>query len=274
MEIRSILLNLDVFSYSPTVVKCAANLAQRFDADLIGVAAAEPFPPLMGTDGYGTPVRFYIEQREELEKRLHTMEAECRALVPAGVKLDWRTSVEPPNCLLASAACRADLIVTGSLLEGSGGSYYDHVNLGELVLTAGRPILVVGAGTAEIKAETIVIGWKNTREARRAVSDALPFLKSASDVIVATFEEGGREADRSSLRDVLDFLRRHDVKARGDVYPAVGGISAALEEISRMFGADLVVTGGYGHSRLREWLFGGMTKDLLAAPTLNRFMSN
>jgi nucleotide-binding universal stress UspA family protein len=200
------------------------------------------------------------------------MEGEFRALVPAGLNTSWQACVEAPNRCLAASALQADLIVTGSRAE-SDGPYSHWVNVGELVLTAGRPVLVAAAGVEEIKAETIVIAWKDTREARRAVADALPFLKAASDVVVASFEDGGG-ADRESLSDVLAWLRRHAVKARGDIYPAKHGISAALEETSQGLGADLVVMGGYGHSRLREWLFGGMTRDLLAASTLNRFMSN
>lgn len=274
MEIRTILVNLDVDSFSPSLVKCAGNLAKRFNALLIGLSAAEPSPALVGVEGAVATVEFYEQEREEIEARLRSLESEFRSLVPAGVETTWRSYVEAPNRSVAATARSADLIVTGSHLGSINQNYLRSLDVGELVLTAGRPILVVGSGVAEIKADKIVVGWKDAKEARRAVRDALPFLKAASDVVVVTIDEGDLGAERANLDELLTWLRRHDVKARGDVYPAKGGQAGSLEATAKLLEADLVVTGGYGHSRLREWLFGGMTRDLLATQTINRFMSN
>lgn len=273
MEIRSILVNLDVDHFSPALVKCAGNLAQRFGADLIGLAAAGPSPELIGIEGAVVAATWYTQEREEIETRLRAMENEFRTLTPPGIKVDWRPYVEAPNRSLVLNARCADLIVVGSR-HGADGSYLRSVDVGDLVLTAGRPVLVVGAGVAEIKADKVVVGWKDTREARRAVSDALPFLERASDVIVVTIHEGDLAAEKASLNDVLGWLRRHGIKARGDVYPYESGAAVSLEETTKKLEADLIVTGGYGHSRFREWLFGGMTRDLLASQTISRFMSN
>lgn len=274
MEIRTILVNLDVDSFSPSLVKCAGNLAKRFDAHLIGLSAAEPSPALMGIEGAVATVEFYEQEREEIETRLRAVENEFRSMIPAGVETSWRSYVESPNQSVASTARCADLIVTGSHLGSVSQNYLRMLDVGELVLTAGRPILVAGSGTTEVKAEKIVVGWKDTKEARRALADAMPFLKAASDVVVVTINEGDLGAEKASLADVLGWLRRHDVRVRGDVYPVKDGPADSLEATARLLEADLVVTGGYGHSRFREWLFGGMTRDLLAAQTINRFMSN
>lgn len=273
MDIRTILVNFDIDAFSPALAKCAGDLAKRFNADLIGLASAEPSPALIGVESAMATAAWYAQEREEIEARLRALETEFRALAPAGTKVDWRAYVEAPNrSLVASARC-ADLIVTGSR-QGRDVSYLRSVDIGELVLTAGRPVLVAASGVAAIKAEKIVVGWKDTREARRAVSDALPLLKAAGDVVVATINEGDLAAEKASLTEVLAWLRRHEVKARGDVYPVKGASATTLEDTARDMQADLIVTGGYGHSRLREWLFGGMTRDLLAAQTINRFMSN
>jgi len=274
MAIRTILVNFDIDAFSPTLVKCAGDLAMRFNAHLIGTSAAEPSPALVGVEGAVATVEFYEQEREDIEARLRIVEDEFRSLVPSGVDASWRAYVDSPNRSVASTARCADLIVTGSQLGSISKNYLRLLDVGELVLTAGRPILAVGSGVSTIKADKIVVGWKDTREARRAIADALPFLEAASDVVVVTIGEGDIAAEKARLEDVLVWLHRHNVKARGDVYPAKGGPADSLEATSRLLEADLVVTGGYGHSRLREWLFGGMTRDLLAASTINRFMSN
>lgn len=274
MEIRTIMVNIDLDDFSPALVKSAVALAGRFGAGLIGLSAAEPAPALVGVEGAIATADFYAQERADIEAQLQVLEREFRAAVPAGTEVMWRSYIEAPNRSLLAAARCADLILTGSRLGKASPGYLRQVDVGELVLSAGRPVLVAGAEIAEIKAENIVVGWKDTREARRAVSDALPLLKAARQVEVATINEGDLGAEKASLEDLLAWLRRHDIKARGDVHAGKEGAADTLESISRQAGADLVVTGGYGHSRLREWLFGGMTRDLLAAPTLNRFMSN
>lgn len=274
MEIRTILVNLDIDAFSPALVKCAGELARRFDADLIGVSAAQPSPALVGVEGSVAVMGWYEQEREDIEKLLRSHEEQFRSLAPAGLKVDWRAFIDTPTASVASTARCADLIVTGSHPGSSSMNHQRCLDMGELILTAGRPVLVVGTGVEEIKANKIVVGWKDTREARRAVLDALPLLKAASDVVVVTISEGDVGAERSSLDDILKWMHRHDVKARGDLYSNKDNAAGALEATSRLLESDLVVTGGYGHSRLREWLFGGMTRELLAAPGINRFMSN
>lgn len=274
MEIRTILVNLDIDAFSPALVKCAGTLAKRFNAKLIGLSAAQPSPALVGIEGSVAMVGWYEQERADIEVRLRSLEQQFRSLATAASDVDWRAHMDTPTASVASAASCADLILTGSHLGSSDMNHQRCLDVGELTLTAGRPVLVVGTNVEEIKADKIVVGWKDSREARRAVSDALPFLKAAADVAVVTISEGDLAAERSSLDDVLTWLREHDVKARGDVYPNKDGAANSLEATSRLLEADLVVTGCYGHSRLREWLFGGMTRDLLAAPTINRFMSN
>jgi nucleotide-binding universal stress UspA family protein len=274
MEIRTILVNLDIDSFSPSLVKCASSLAKRFNADLVGMSAAQPSPALVGVEGSVAVVGWYEQEREDIEERLRSNEAQFRSVAPAGLNVDWRAFIDTPARGVASAARCADLIVTASHTAAGGMNHQRCLDVGELILTAGRPVLVVGTGVEEIKGDKIVVGFKDTREARRAISDALPFLKAASEVVAVTISEGDISSERTSLNDVLAWLRRHDVKARGDVYSDKDGAADMLEATSRLLESDLVVTGGYGHSRLREWLFGGMTRELLATSGINRFMSN
>jgi nucleotide-binding universal stress UspA family protein len=149
------------------------------------------------------------------------------------------------------------------------------VDAGTLILSAGRPVLFAADSLAPLAAEKVLVAWKDTREARRAVADAMPFLRAAREVLVTTIAEGDQKAARESAADVVRFLLKHDVKARSDVL-GIGHANGAeaLLEIARETGADLVVAGGYGHSRVRERIFGGITRSLLDHGSLNRLLSN
>jgi nucleotide-binding universal stress UspA family protein len=116
------------------------------------------------------------------------------------------------------------------------------------------------------------VGWKDTREARRAVWDALPFLKRASQVVVISVDDGDGAADP---QDIVGLLQVHDVYATSVRKDACGSAaSEALVDAASEQAADLLVAGAYGHGRLREWAFGGVTRDLLAYAPICCLMSH
>ena len=121
-----------------------------------------------------------------------------------------------------------------------------------------------------------MVGWKDTREARRAVLDSLPLLREAAQVtIVEICGSGEEEAATARLDDVARYLERHRIKASPKIILHHAGSPAdQLIRLAQVEGADLLVTGAYGHSRLGEWVFGGMTRDLLAVSPLCCLMSH
>jgi nucleotide-binding universal stress UspA family protein len=133
-------------------------------------------------------------------------------------------------------------------------------------MESGSPVLLVPPGQDNVHLGTIVVGWKNTREARRAISSAMPLLKAADRVLVVQICEDGQEfpAERE-LEDVVGRLDRQGVVAEWESFPK-SGIDAGedLMQVAMSWAADLLVLGAYGHSRAREWAFGGVTRDLLA----------
>jgi nucleotide-binding universal stress UspA family protein len=274
VEIRRILVELEPDNFSPELTQCAIGLAERFRADLIGFSAAMPWPVMAGVDYTGTVATIYAEQLADLENRFVRLEQQFRAAVPPSLKVFWRQLVETPDRGITAMGRSADLVLIRSgpaKRDGTMGT----PDPASVVLSLGRPLLLIGAGVNHIAADRIVVGWKDTREARRAVADALPFLKAASSVMVCAIEEGDFAATKQSLRDVLDWMQAHDVKAAGDVVPQeIDGLAATLEKARTEFGADLTVTGAYGHSRMREWLLGGMTQELLELEKSNRLVSN
>ncbi|MDR3475468.1 MAG: universal stress protein [Devosia sp.] len=271
MDIRTILLNLDVDFTSPVLLPSAVALARRLDAKLVGFAAAGPAATLVPLGATAAITGYYEVSRQEVEARLRDIEAEFDAAVPAALRGNFVSYIDPPTGGLINLASGADLVLIGS--HTGEPNYARNVDIGELVLGAGRPVLLVAAGASEIKTGRILVGWKDTKEARRAVVDALPFLRLAAEVVVATISEGDRVVEQAKIADVITWLATHGIEAQGDVYP-VGQPAATLADLARLLKADLIVTGGYGHSRVREWFFGGVTQDLLGAPTLNRLMSN
>ena len=275
MQIRDILVSLEIDLFSPTLVHCAVDLARRFDAGLIGHAAASMPVVSMGYEGGAALATLYEREQEDIRSRLVVLEQQFREAVPESIPARWLGTVDDPTTSAVRACRNADLILTGSNVGALNRNPQRSIDTGDLLVRAGRPVLIAGVGLAQIEANNVVVGWKDSREARRAIVDALPFLQLAKKVIVATIHEGDLAEEKASLDDVATWLRRHQVEAERDVRPETGGGAAeTLEALAKEQGADLIVTGGYGHSRMREWLFGGMTRDLLSDRTVHRFLSN
>jgi nucleotide-binding universal stress UspA family protein len=162
------------------------------------------------------------------------------------------------------------LIVTGV----AHGDLFDasrSVNTGDLIMQAGRPVLTVPSAAAtgladanHLPLDHVLVAWKDTREARRAVADALPLLLQASAVsVVEIADETDLDAAHRRVSDVVHWLKRHHIHAQGSAQQSVGNDATALHTIAQERRADLIVAGAYGHSRLREWVLGGVTRDLL-----------
>jgi nucleotide-binding universal stress UspA family protein len=249
-------------------VKAALQLAKSYDATLIGVAAGMWQPPVvvMGPD-VGVSAEMIEAGREQVEADLVAAASLFEKLTECkGVKTEWRSAVEFPHATLCNAANAADLVVVGPLDPYSIGAEYRLVNPGDVLIGAGRPVLVVPESIGEIKARKIVAAWKNTREARRALADAMPLLVKAESVLLTEVRE--RNGDHS-LSDASSFLARHGVKVSADSREMKAPtVDEELMQCASAFGADLIVAGAYGRSRLREWIFGGVTRGLLVQRTI------
>jgi nucleotide-binding universal stress UspA family protein len=149
------------------------------------------------------------------------------------------------------------------------------VDTGAAILGAGCPFPVVPAAVY-LTAEHVVVGWKDTREARRAVRDALPSLHEAKRVtIMEICEKDQMDGARQHVDEVVPYLARHRIKAERRVEIHAHGSGAdQIIALAEDEGADLPVTGAYGHSRLNEWVFGGMTRDLLTSSPICCLMSH
>lgn len=273
MKYKTILVHLDIDAPAVPRLSFAWDIARRFDANLIGFCAAEPHMLVLGDVDGTAAIDAAERQVEEIEALLKIRKAEFDNLAGAGDRASWRSEIGEPTRLLALHSRAADLVVIGRSHEWT--SKNRTVDPGELILSSGRPILFACRDYRPMTAENILVAWKDTREARRAIVDAMPFLVGARQVLVATIDEDERVMARDSLADVVSFLTRHGVKARSQALDVGrGDAPEALLQVSVEIGADLIVSGGYGHSRLREWAFGGVTRQLLQDTSINRLISN
>ena len=248
-------------------VALAVDLARRFGATLIGVAGEALQPPPVDPFGGGVMVGEIIDAEEErVQSDLQAARNRFETLLrTAGLDTEWRSSIAPPTQIIAREARSADLVVIGREPVRSGLEAQQCPDPGDLLMHAGRPLLVVPPGASRLLAERIVLAWKDTREARRALWDALPLLTRAAAVhVVEVAAESELQAAAARVAEVVGHLKRHGVAAAGEAHVRrEATVADELILVAEQNAADLIVAGGYGHARLREWVFGGVTADLL-----------
>ena len=275
MSYRSILLNLGIDGTIEPLTRVGIDLARRFDAKLIGFCAADaPLPVTMAPEGAAIAAEIWEQSRDEIRQRLNDRRSSFDRLVAGTVRADWRHSIENPDHALARASLLADLVVTGASLGASTGDAYRMADPGSLILRAGRPVLVAARGAASLPVGRVVVAWKDTREARRAVADAVPLMTMAGEVTVVAVDRNPGEWIGDGVKDVAGFLAGHGIKTRTEAIRTDDDEGSRLIDFLASVKAELVVSGAYGHSRVREWVLGGVTRSLLDEVWLNRLMSN
>jgi nucleotide-binding universal stress UspA family protein len=273
MTFSTLMVHLDLEQPNDARLRVAGDLAEKFNARLIGITAANPQPPYYAG---GSVARGFVEhERAELKKRIEEAEARFRAAVGGRARqVEWRSAFERPNDFVAHEARATDLIIVGSNREGVLVDRLRQLDPSDLVMVAGRPLFLVPPEVEYLKLDNVLVAWKDTREARRAVVDALPLLHKAKDISVLEIVDGeaNRDAAQARVNDVAAWLKRHDVLA----FPKVLHATGEAEQIDRIWKteADLVVAGAYGHARLREWVFGGVTRNLITRSQRCSFLAH
>jgi nucleotide-binding universal stress UspA family protein len=176
-----------------------------------------------------------------------------------GPSAGWRCEVGREKDWVAAYGRAADLIVVGRPADGEDGV---AETIEAALLDSGRPLLIPGTEPMTAIPETIVIAWKPTREAARAVAAAMPLLAVAKDIHILTVaEDAAAGAEHGPLATAL---RWHGFRVAASHLPAEGSVPDTMLAAARERSA-LLVMGGYGHSRLSQWIFGGFTRRVLAA---------
>jgi len=267
MTLAAIMVTVDFDTASKTRISLAADLARRFGSLLIGVAGW----PLIKR-----PVETVSDHElaERALKELRSLGEKFRKIAEDfAVRVEWRSSMDFPREVIPKEARAADLLVIGQgTLPGDAVHSYDP---GTIILAAGRPVLVVPPEINRLEASRVLVAWKDTREARRAIRDALPFLKLADEVSIAVAKTPGAEDADAQLADVSNYLERHDVHVAQQIATlASEDEQLLLLDLARQHRVNLIVAGAYGRTRLSEWIFGGVTRHLLLNSPVPCLLSN
>jgi nucleotide-binding universal stress UspA family protein len=189
-----------------------------------------------------------------------------------GVSATWQQFVGDEVETTIREARYHDLVVLGRPAEEVGLS---GNGIGSVLVGSGRPLLVAAENPPENLAPSIAIAWKDSPEAARAVTAAAPLLGKAERIVVLTADEGNSETGErvASAERIARGFRRHGTTSEARlVVPGGRSLANAVIDAAIACGADLVVMGGYGHSRLRQFVFGGFTRDILNASRLPVFL--
>jgi nucleotide-binding universal stress UspA family protein len=269
----TLMVHLELEHSNDARLQIAGDLADQFEAKLIGIAACDPQPPYYAQGAFAH--RLVEHERAEIKKRIaEAQERFYAAAKPRAREIEWRSAMERPTDYVAREARAADLLITG---VNRGGAILDplqRLDPGDLVMKAGRPVFVVPPEAEYLRLKNVTVAWKDTREARRAVYDALPLLQRAKQVNVLEVLEGDgiRNAAQHRVDDVVAWLGRHKITASAQVMHAVKDADQ-VEKILQN-DADLVVAGAYWHSRVREWILGGITRNLLTRSRRCSFLAH
>jgi nucleotide-binding universal stress UspA family protein len=273
--IKDILVNLTVGKPRDIAGDFAVYLAARFGAHLSGIAFAQKPPIGSPWDSVTSDIfnSFNAQQRSEAQRVILSFEARARL---EGVAFDSRvvTETKPDAAdMFGLAARHYDFSVVAQAEPEDDG--IESLTVQAALFKSGRPVLVVPYIQKEaLKLDRVMVCWDGSRSAARAVADALPLLQRANQVDVVTVEQRER---RNVVRgaQIAEHLARHQLKV--DVSTLVAPDSDAANIIlSRAADSetDLIVMGGYGHSRLREFILGGVTRSILGLMTVPVLMAH
>lgn len=270
MSYKTLLVHVENTPQSHARLRLACDLAMDLQADIIGVGGRMPayLDNASAASGGSYADGALVQALSKIDKGdIAKAETSFHRLTAAHVgHTRWTVSEGYPDQAIETYACGADLI----LASPTRGPYSTTIDAAKVALTCGIPVLTLPDDLTALRNKSILIAWKNTREARRAVTDALPFLRAAHEVIIVEVIDDHAPSDAAEgLSNLIDRLEHHGVAAeRHMIKDTAGDVAARILDYADNADADLIVAGAYGHSRLREWSFGGMTRGLLSQSRL------
>lgn len=260
MTFKTLLVHAEPEWGSAEALDAAVHLSGLLGAHVLGVAA----------EAYEPPGSFYMEGdlvqdlRDQIDTDIDTARTRfmaATAKLPAGAT--FVSGMDRPYVLMADHARGADLVVARRPPSGSSPTNLCHP--GDLVMETGLPVLLVPHAAAPLVPNRVLVAWKDHRACRRALADAMPFLAAAKQVmLVSVCAKNDLSEHQAALREVSRRLERLGVRAEVEVRAGnAGSPLGSIETIANAMAADLIVAGAYSHNAIREWLFGGVTQDLL-----------
>ena len=258
-------------------LKLTAGLCEQVDAHLSVLVIALAAPPPMGS-AFALSAA-WVAEREEDMRRLDTRTAAVSALL-AGYTLSTDVSSDYAELgrgdeAIGWRARYADLTVIGP--DVLAGETLREKTIEGVLFSSGKPLLLVPEGASPtLKPKRVLVAWDSRIEASRGVRESLEMLKDADDVRLVLVDpvQGEDNHGEGPGADAAAYLARHGVKVTIDRLPRMNrSVADVLRQHAQDTAAELMVMGAYGHSRLRERLFGGVTKSMLEQPSLPILMA-
>jgi nucleotide-binding universal stress UspA family protein len=286
MKLRDLLVVLHGSARSNVVLGVALGLAQRYDAHVTGFCPLELlYPTNIGLTLSGYPDAMLLQETAtELEAQAQTkaqsIEADFREQLRRNdARGDWQLGTGLAVDDVARRTRTADMLVLGQTDPDHPLPPIARHLVEDALMNSGRPLLLVPfAGEFDTIGSNVLIGWDGSREAARATHDALMLIEPAATVTLLTVERAGSAVGPRQVpaADMAEHLARHGLKVSADRTVTDGSISNAdaILAYASDIGADLLVTGGYGHSRVRELILGGVSRELLDHMTVPVLMSH
>lgn len=278
MALKDLLVHIDQGPHADARLETALALAAAHDAHLVGVyAISHPRIPnyirlQIGEDVLKAQADFAAEAAAKAEAMFQERASR------AGVRWEWRATVGEPLAALTLNGRYVDLAIVGQRDPSGEDASDDPTIPDQLILSLGRPVLVVPfSGSFTAVGKTVLVSWDASRLATRAVNDALPFLVAAKSVsVLAVNPHGGEDGDgQIPSADICLHLARHGVKVEAEhLYADDIDVGDVLLGRAADIGADLIVSGAYGHARWRELVLGGVTRHLLRHMTVPVLMTH
>ena len=265
MTYASLLVAVDEGAESDSRLELACDLAIAFGAHLTGLCAGSIAPPLYDPMAGGAMVGELLAlYRDIAEADVERARVRFSGIVQArGLQADWRGEVGFPGQVCSRAARSADLVLLGSR---NSRSPYHAPDVADVLMSCGRPVLVTPPVRMRSPVgEPALIAWKDCREARLAVAAAIPLLQRARGVTLYSIcSDEDAPATELELADVVAYLGRHGITAEAVIVrPCDTSAGRQILDEAEARQAGLIVAGGYGHARLREWALGGVTRELI-----------
>jgi nucleotide-binding universal stress UspA family protein len=265
MPYADLMISMSLTSSNQALCETVIRLATRFDAGVIGVAACRPIHAVCPE--YLVPAGIYEADRKQIDKALRTAEAEFRSALQSQAKrLDWRASTTTAELAnhVAMEARSADLLITRADRSTTALDSTRQVDLPGLVMQSARPVLVVPSTSAATAFDHVLVAWKDSREAQRAIADSFPFLIRATQVsLLAISAKEELAAAKTEMAEIALWLGHHGIQSRIKAVESRGTHAHTLDAVADELKANLIVAGAYGYSRQGQWVLGGITSDLL-----------
>lgn len=273
MSIKDILLHVDASRAYSARLRVTLHLAHLFEARVVGIMTL-PEPDSLAFAENGAVAAAAMASLAELEAEAEATGDKFVAMLgKENLDGEWRIAKGPAAPAITRHAHAADLVVLG---QHDPEHPSDLIAPEDVVLACGRPVLIVpNAGRFEQVGETVVIAWNGSREATWAVHEALPLMAMSKLVTAVSVRPSSAGARDGGQRELARHLVRHGLKVTDEA------ISAPAEDVAETvltraadLGADLIVMGAFGRSRLREMVLGGATQDMLEQMTLPVLMAH